>query len=94
MYAPVAEMPGGVLYVVVSTGGTTGRPSELLVVPLAFADHPSRFRAPCRFDGHDAYAVLDEMKTIRADRLERRVGALDEESMATIEGGLRELFGS
>jgi len=37
--------------------------------------------------------VLDEMDTVPVDRLGRQLGALDGESLRTVLGGLRELFG-
>jgi len=39
------------------------------------------------------YVVLDEMRTVPVDRLGRQLGALDGESVAVVQAGLRELFG-
>jgi len=51
------------------------------------------FRVPCSFQGRRVYVVLDEMRTVPVDRLGRQLGALDGESVAVVQAGLRELFG-
>jgi len=79
--------------VVVSPDESNALMREVTVAPLVTGDSPSPFRVPCSFQGRRGHVVLNEMDTVPVDRLGRQLGALDSESLRTVVGGLRELFG-
>ena len=79
--------------VVVSPEESNALMREVTVAPLVTGEHPSPFRVPCSFQGRRGHVVLNEMYTVPVHRLERQLGALDGESLRTVLGGLRELFG-
>ena len=79
--------------VVVSPEESNAVMREVTVAPLVMGEHRSPFRVPCSFQGERGHVVLDQMDTVPVDRLGRQLGALDGESLGTVVGGLRELFG-
>jgi mRNA interferase MazF len=63
-----------------------------IVAPLTSASKPYPGRVPCRFDGHDGFVVLDQLRTIDLTRVVRKLGTLDAETSVQLLAVLRELF--
>lgn len=49
-----------------------------IIAPLSTASRPGPSRVPCVVDGKAGFVVLDQLRSIDRDRIERRLGRLDE----------------
>jgi mRNA interferase MazF len=52
--------------------------------------YPWRIR--CRFQGRSGFVALDQLRTVRQERLAKRLGALAPAMMADVLGSLQEMF--
>ncbi len=50
----------------------------VIIAPMTTSGKPYPTRIPCRFRGTDGYVVLDQLRTVDAARLVRRLGRIDE----------------
>ena len=50
------------------------------------------WRVPCRFQRRSGFVALDQLRTVDAERLVRRLGRLDTESITTVLQRLQEMF--
>lgn len=64
----------------------------VIVAPMTTHDRPYPTRVPCQFQGKTGQVVLDQIRTVDKDRLARKLGRLDPETMATVLAVLREMF--
>ena len=54
--------------------------------------HLYPFRVACRFQKRDGFVVLDQLRTVDADRLVRKLGRLSPKATTSSLGILREMF--
>ena len=66
----------------------------LIVAPMTTGGHEYPFRIPCRFRRRAGHIVLDQLRTVDAGRLVRRLGALAPETLEASLSVLREMFAS
>lgn len=64
----------------------------LIVAPMTTGGRAYPWRIRCRFQQRTGYVVLDQLRTVDRERLVKRLGALPNETMAEVLGGLREMF--
>ena len=62
-----------------------------IVVPLTTESQPTRFRPPVRYV-KDGLALVDQVRTVSHRRLARRLGRVDEATLAVVLATLREMF--
>jgi mRNA interferase MazF len=64
----------------------------VIVAPMTTGGQPYPWRVPCRFQGRAGVVALDQLRTVDAERLVRRLGRLVPGSMATVLTVLQETF--
>ena len=77
---------------VVSPDEMNGHLRTFIVAPLTTGSHAYPFRVPCRFGGKTGHVVLDQIRTVDAERLVRRLGALSPLVLTHALSVLREMF--
>ncbi|MBU6366342.1 MAG: type II toxin-antitoxin system PemK/MazF family toxin [Gemmatimonadetes bacterium] len=78
--------------VVVSPDDLNATLGTFIVAPLTTGSHPYPFRVACRFQGKDGHVVLDQLRTVDATRLAKRLGALTEVTQAKVLDVLQAMF--
>jgi len=63
-----------------------------IVVPMTTKSKPFPTRVHSAFDGQDGYFVLDQIKTIDAERVIKVLGKLDSKTFAKVRNCLLEMF--
>ncbi len=66
--------------------------STLIVAPMTTGGHAYPFRIPCRFQRTNGFVVLDQLRTVDADRLVQRLGRLSTPAYRKCLAVLREMF--
>ena len=66
--------------------------STLIVAPLSSTELPAPFRIPVIFMQKDGLILLDQICTLEKSRLIRRLGAINEDTMAKALDVLQEVF--
>ena len=64
----------------------------VIVAPMTTAGHPYPFRPSCRFAGKQGRVALDQLRTVDRERLQKRLGALDDRDLAGVFTVLSEMF--
>ena len=64
----------------------------VIVAPLTTGGYSYPFRVACRFQKRDGFVVLDQLRTVDAQRLVRRLGRLSSKALSASLGTLREMF--
>lgn len=64
----------------------------VIVAPMTTRGRPYPTRIPCRFRGKAGQVVLDQMRTVDAARLVRKMGRLDNDTGAIVLAVLGEMF--
>jgi mRNA interferase MazF len=64
----------------------------VIVAPMTTGGQPYPWRVPCRFQGRAGVVALDQLRTVDAERLVRRLGRLVPGSMVTVLTVLQETF--
>ena len=62
--------------VVVSPDVLNTNMRTVIVAPLTKGGYPYPYRVACRFKGQDGYVVIDQIRTVDAERFGRRLGRL------------------
>jgi mRNA interferase MazF len=78
--------------VVVSPDELNAHMGTFIVAPLTTGSHPYPFRVACRFAGKDGHVVLDQLRTVDGEHLEKRLGALTATTEAKVLGVLQAMF--
>lgn len=78
--------------VVVSPDELNGSLSTLIVAPMTTGGHAYPFRIPCRFQRKSGFIVLDQLRTVDADRLVQHLGRISAPTLRKSLGVLREMF--
>ncbi|HVR99249.1 MAG TPA: type II toxin-antitoxin system PemK/MazF family toxin, partial [Thermoanaerobaculia bacterium] len=66
----------------------------VIVAPLTTKGRPYPTRVACRFAETEGQVVLDQIRTVDASRLARKLGQLDLETMEAVLATLKEMFES
>lgn len=64
----------------------------ITAMPLTSAGRPAPFRVPVHFAGKDGLLLADQLRTLAKQRLRKRMGSLDGQTLATALATLREMF--
>jgi mRNA interferase MazF len=64
-----------------------------IVAPMTSGGHAYPWRIACRFQNRAGFIALDQIRTVDAERLVKRLGRLSSSTTAEVLETLRELFG-
>jgi mRNA interferase MazF len=64
----------------------------VIVAPMTTAGRAYPWRVPCRFQRRSGFVALDQLRTVDAERLVRRLGRLEAASITTVLQRLQEMF--
>jgi mRNA interferase MazF len=64
----------------------------VIVAPMTTKGAAYPTRVPCKFQGKQGQAVLDQMRTVDKARLVRRLGKVDKQTQAEVLSVLSEMF--
>lgn len=64
----------------------------VIVAPMTTAGRAYPWRVPCRFRRRAGFVALDQLRTVDAERLVRRLGRLTPQTVTTVLQRLQELF--
>lgn len=78
--------------VVVSPDELNAHLSTVLVAPMTTGGHTYPFRLSCRFQKKSGFVVLDQLRTVDVERLQRQLGSLSGTTMSKVLAVLREMF--
>jgi mRNA interferase MazF len=78
--------------VIVSPDEINHRIRTLIVAPMTSKGRRYPTRVPCRFQGTQGFVVLDQIRTVDSERLAKKLGSLDAETMKAVLETLREMF--
>jgi mRNA interferase MazF len=63
-----------------------------IVAPLTARGRPYPTRVPCRLDGREGQVALDQLRTVDHSRLIKRLGRIEDQTMAAVLAILVEMF--
>ena len=66
--------------------------NTILIAPMSTRVKNGPTRLPVTLEGKQGFIVLDQIRTIRKQRLIRRLGHLDEEAVSQVKSILAEIF--
>jgi mRNA interferase MazF len=78
--------------VIVSPDELNAHLRTVIVAPLTMSGRPYPWRIRCRFQNRSGYVVLDQLRTVDRERLVKRLGALTDQTLSEVLGGLLEMF--
>jgi len=78
--------------VVVSPDELNAHLRTLIVAPLTMGGCPYPFRVSCQFDEKDGHVVADQLRAVNRDRLIRKLGVLDEDTLVELLSILQAMF--
>ena len=64
----------------------------VIVAPMTTAGRAYPWRVPCRFQRRSGFVAVDQLRTVDAERLVRRLGRLEPQSVTTVLQRLQEMF--
>lgn len=64
----------------------------VIVAPMTTAGRAYPWRVPCRFQRRSGFVALDQLRTVDAERLVRRLGRLQPQSITAVLQRLQEMF--
>lgn len=64
----------------------------VIVAPMTTTGRAYPWRVPCRFRRRSGFVALDQLRTVDAERLVRRLGHLAPQSITTVLRRLQEMF--
>jgi mRNA interferase MazF len=64
----------------------------VIVAPMTSSGQAYPWRVPCRFQRRAGFVVLDQLRTVDGERLERRLGRLAPDTMERVLATLGEMF--
>jgi mRNA interferase MazF len=78
---------------VVSTNIVNDRRKTVVVIPLSSSPQPSPpLLVPLACAGRAAVAVIDQIRAVSKERLDRKVGIVSSEELGAVENGLRQIL--
>jgi mRNA interferase MazF len=63
-----------------------------ILAPMTTGGQAYPWRVPCRFQRQCGFVALDQLRTVDAERLVKRLGRLTPETLAAVLRGLQEMF--
>lgn len=78
--------------VVVSPDELNAHLRTVIVAPMTTAGRLYPWRVSCRFQNHAGVVALDQLRTVDAERLLKRLGRLAAPTMSTVLAKLQEMF--
>lgn len=78
--------------VIVSPDELNDHQNTFIVAPMTSGSHQYPFRIPCRFGGKSGHVVLDQIRTVDRERLNRHLGRLGTPSLTRVLATLQEMF--
>ena len=64
----------------------------VVVAPMTTGGHAYPWRVPCRFQRRSRYVAVDQLRTVDTERLVKRLGTLDPETVSDVLRVLQEMF--
>jgi len=64
----------------------------VIVAPMTTGGRAYPWRVPCRFQRRSGFVALDQLRTVDAERLLRRLGRLTPHTVTTVLRRLQEMF--
>jgi mRNA interferase MazF len=64
----------------------------VIVAPMTTTGRAYPWRVPCRFQRRSGFVALDQLRTVDVERLVRRLGRLEQQSITTVLQRLQEMF--
>jgi mRNA interferase MazF len=64
----------------------------VVVAPMTTGGHTYPWRVPCRFQRRIGYVAVDRLRTVDTERLVKRLGKLDPETVSEVLRVLQEMF--
>jgi mRNA interferase MazF len=77
---------------VVSPNELNAHLRTVIVAPMTTAGRAYPWRVPCRFQRRSGFVALDQLRTVDAERLVRRLGRLSPQTITTVLQRLQEMF--
>jgi mRNA interferase MazF len=62
------------------------------VAPMTTGSRPAPYRIPLEFRGKSGFVLLDQLRTVDKQRLRRRLGTVDRNTLGITLARLREMF--
>ena len=87
-----AEIRKTRLCVVISPNELNQNLRTVIVAPLTTQSHVYPWRPRCRFQAKAGYVVIDQIRTVDAHRLNRRLGQVSQSTLTSILNVLQEMF--
>ena len=63
-----------------------------VIAPMTTGGQAYPWRVPCRFQRKSGFVALDQLRTVDAERLVKRLGRLTPATLAAVLRGLQEMF--
>ncbi len=64
----------------------------VVVAPMTTGGHAYPWRVPCRFQRRSGYVAVDQLRTVDTERLVKRLGKLDSDTVTQVLRVLQEMF--
>ena len=77
---------------VVSPDELNAHLGTFIVAPLTSGSFDYVFRVPCCFEGRSGHVVPDQLRTVDRERLVKRLGSLEAETLARVLDVLLQMF--
>lgn len=77
---------------IVSPDELNGELRTAIVAPMMTAGRAYPWRVPCHFQNRDGFVALDQIRTVDAERLTKRLGRLAPSTIAVVLQTLQEMF--
>ena len=78
--------------VVVSPDELNDHLRTVIVAPMTTGGRAYPWRPRCRFQGRAGFVALDQLRTVDVERLVKRLGELEEETVRAVLERLQEMF--
>lgn len=78
--------------VVISPDELNAHLRTAVVAPMTTGGQAYPWRVPCRFQRRAGFVALDQVRTVDAERLLKRLGRLSPETVTGVLRGLQEMF--
>lgn len=78
--------------VIVSPDELNAHLRTVIVAPMTTGGRAYPWRIRCRFQNRSGYIVLDQLRTVDRERLVKRLGVLNDQTLSEVLDGLLEMF--
>lgn len=77
---------------IVSPDELNGHLRTVIVAPMTTGGRAYPWRVRCRFQGRSGFVVVDQLRTVDAERLVKRLGRVSPSILESVLGVLQEMF--